>query len=140
MKLSIYTNIPTPNQLDFFKALADNFFDLQVIYYAYREPNRYWKLHPKVVGYKVVVVKDSILVKPILKKYISFHFSWSIFRIAWNDESPIIIVGGAYNTPNTIIAAIIGKIRRKKVAFFGERLYDTKNIFHYFLKKLHCCQ
>jgi glycosyltransferase involved in cell wall biosynthesis len=136
MKLSIYTNIPTPNQLDFFNAIADKFFDLYVVYYANRESNRYWELQPQKVGYKVSVIKDSILVKPILKKYISFHFSWSIFGIAWKDESPVIIVGGAYNTPNTIIAAIIGKIRGKKVAFFGERLYDTNNIIHYFFKRM----
>jgi glycosyltransferase involved in cell wall biosynthesis len=56
--------------------------------------------------------------------------------VAWKDESSVIIVGGAYNTPNTIIAAIIGKIRGKKVAFFGERLYDSNKLMHYFLKKI----
>lgn len=134
-RLSFYTNIPTPYQLDFFEALAD-IFELRVIYYESIEANRQWKLNTNSGSYETVSLKNSFLAKPFLLINSTFHFSWSIFSQAIYDKSPYIIVGGAYHTPNLVIAAMISKLRSKKVFFFTERIPSSTNVFKRIFKQI----
>lgn len=130
--LSFYTNIPTPYQLDFFKELA-KLFHLKVIYYSKTESNRSWHL-PNPDDYEVIFLKDTAIARIIQKWIIDFHFSWQIIRIAFTDKSDFIIVGGAYWMPNASLALIAGKLKRKKVAYFSEPLYEVKNWLKYGMK------
>ena len=61
-KLSFYTNIPTPYQLDFFNALSE-IFELHVIFYAKEEANRQWILNIENLPYSVTILKDAGLIK-----------------------------------------------------------------------------
>jgi len=130
-KLSFYTNIPTPYQLDFFYSLS-TIFDLHVVFYAKEEANRQWKLSMENLPYSVTILKDASLVKPLLKFDHSYHFSWHIFKTIWNDTAPFIIVGGTYHAPNVFFTLLLGKLKNKKIAFFSEKIPPEK----FFIKKL----
>ena len=142
IKLTFYTNIPTPNQLDFFDALSEE-FDLKVIYYARTEANRQWNFDMTQVKYPFIILKDNLLIKLIIKRYYFFHFSWQIFYYAAFDNANVVIISGSYNSPNALIAAAISKWRKKKVGFFGEKLIISKHSFFLFkslfLKPLSWC-
>lgn len=119
-KLSIYTNIPTPYQEDFFHALS-LVFDLKVVYYALSESDRQWKPNEKKQDYEVKNLKNTKFALFIQKFYKDFHFSWGILTTIFNDSSKHIIVSGNYYALNSIVAIILSKIRGKKVFFWGER-------------------
>jgi glycosyltransferase involved in cell wall biosynthesis len=134
-KLSFYTNIPTPYQLDFFNALSTN-FDLHVVFYAKEEANRQWKLNMENLSYLVTILKDASLVKPLLKFDHSYHFSWHIFKTIWNDTAPFIIVGGTYHAPNVFFTLLLGKLKNKKIAFFSEKIPPEKSLIKKIIKKI----
>lgn len=135
-KLTFYTNIPTPNQLDFFQELS-KVFALNVVFYEAIEPNRQWNLDLDNLGYPVTVLKDTNIVKPIQRYYVSFHLSWSIFKCLKEDDSDIVIASGAYNSPNAILTYTYSKWRGKIVGFFGERLFPSTNwLLKHFKKRL----
>ncbi|NHA04782.1 glycosyltransferase family 4 protein [Mucilaginibacter sp. HC2] len=132
--LSFYTNIPTPYQLSFFNELS-KLFDLTVIYYSNTENNREWKFDLNV-EYKTVVLSNNFIAKIIQKKVIDFHFSWQIFKLAWNDKSDYFIIGGSYWIPNAAVALTFNKIKRKKIAYFSEPLFEVRNKVKYAIKWL----
>ncbi|MBB6128183.1 glycosyltransferase family 4 protein [Mucilaginibacter lappiensis] len=132
--LSFYTNIPTPYQLSFFNELS-KLFDLTVIYYSKTENNREWKFDLNV-EYRTVVLSNNFIAKIIQKKVIDFHFSWQIFKLAWNDKSDYFIIGGSYWIPNAAIALTFNKIKRKKIAYFSEPLFEVRNKVKYAIKWL----
>jgi len=134
-RLSFYTNIPTPYQIDFFTALSD-YFELSVTYYAEIQNDRQWTLSQSTSLYKVRFLKNNWLAKTFQKFMLDFHFSNSIFKIAGKEKSAFVILGGNYFIPNTIIALIVLKLRGKKVFWFGERLLPNNSAFKLFLKKL----
>lgn len=134
-KLSFYTNIPTPYQLDFFNALSE-IFDLHVVFYAKEESNRQWKLNIENLPYSVTMLKDANLIKPLLKFNLSYHFSWHIFKTIWNDDAPFIIVGGTYHAPNVFFTLMLGKLRNKKLAFFSEKLPPEKSRIKKIIKRI----
>lgn len=134
-QLSFYTNIPTPYQLDFFAALSEN-FDLHVIFYASSESNRQWTLKMDDLPYKVTILSDAGLIKPLLKFDHSFHFSWKICKTIWNDPAPFIIVGGTYHAPNVMLTLLIATWRKKKSAFFSEKIPPTSSPLKKFIKQL----
>jgi len=134
-KLSFYTNIPTPNQLDFFNALSE-IFDLHVVFYAKEESNRQWKLNIDNLPYSVTMLKDANLIKPLLKFNLSYHFSWHIFKTIWNDDAPFIIVGGTYHAPNVFFTLLLGKLKKKKLAFFTERILPEQSFIKKIIKKI----
>jgi len=134
-KLSFYTNIPTPYQLDFFNALSEN-FDLHVVFYAKEESNRQWKLNMENLPYSITILKDASLVKPLLKFDHSYHFSWYIFKTIWNDTAPFIIVGGTYHAPNVFFTLLLGKLKRKKIAFFSEKIPPENSFIRKIIKKI----
>jgi len=119
--ISIYTNIPTPYQLDFFDSLSKK-SELKIIYYSKAENDRKWKLDSESFNYPVTFLSDSFWVKPFLKKWKDFHFSFEIFKVALKDKSETIIVSGTYNCPNSIIVVFISFLRNKKIAFWGEKI------------------
>lgn len=135
IKITFYTNIPTPYQLDFFEALS-KIFDLHVVFYSLTESNRQWTFDLSNLTYRTTILKNSILVKPIQKKYVAFHFSWGLFRVAFFDKSDLVITGGSYNAPNTILAIFIARYRKKKLGFFGERIRPSKSWLWKLLKQL----
>ncbi|MEL6944390.1 MAG: glycosyltransferase family 4 protein, partial [Bacteroidota bacterium] len=135
INLTFYTNIPTPYQLDFFEALSER-FNLRVVYYALNESNRMWEIEQNILSYPVLVLKDSVLIKPLLKRIVSFHFSWEIFRAVWFDPSEVVIFGGSYNCPNTVLGLFLSKIRKKRIGFFSEKLYPSKSRRDHIIKKI----
>jgi glycosyltransferase involved in cell wall biosynthesis len=130
--LSFYTNIPTPYQQSFFRELARN-FQLKVIYYSITESNREWRFNMEE-EYEVVVLKNNAIAKFLQRWVLDFHFSWEIFRIAWQDKSRYVIVGGSYWIPNATIVLLISKWRSKTVAYFSEPLFEVSNRVKYVFK------
>lgn len=133
--LSFYTNIPTPYQLDFFDALAEC-FNLTLILFSEIENNRQWTLKKDAKLYSTIVLKNSAIIRPILRYIPSFHFSWSIFKTAWQDKSENCIVGGNYFSPNFVIALFILRLKRKKrkITFFTEPISVNRYKWQYLLK------
>lgn len=131
LSLSFYTNIPTPNQDDFFEEL-DQVFIFNAIFYEKTENDRLWQISDK--AYKHVYLKDSKLIKWVQYFYKDFHFSWSIFKYSLNERSQYIILSGNYFALNTIIAALILKARGKKVGFFSEKIKEAHG-FKRFVKR-----
>jgi glycosyltransferase involved in cell wall biosynthesis len=134
-KLSFYTNIPTPYQLDFFNSLSE-IFDLHVVFYAKLEANRQWNLNMENLPYSITILKDASLIKPLLKFDHSYHFSWGIFKTIWNDAAPFVIVGGTYHSPNVFFTLLFGKLRNKKMAFFSERIPPEPSFLKKIIKKV----
>lgn len=132
--LTFYTNIISPYQLDFFSELA-KLFTLRVVFYAQSENDRSWTLSVNETNYEVIFLKTSKLAKFIQKFMTSYHFSASIFRVSYFDTSDNIILGGNYFIPNTLVALFLSSLRRKKIYWFGERLYSAGPI-KTFVKKI----
>jgi len=122
LSLSFYTNIPTPNQDDFFEEL-NRVFIFKAIFYEKTENDRLWQISNKT--YKHVYLKDSKLIKWVQHFYKDFHFSWSIVKYSLSERSQFIILSGNYFALNTIIAALILKARGKKVGFFSEKIKEV---------------
>ncbi|MGA0560260.1 glycosyltransferase family 4 protein [Larkinella sp. VNQ87] len=133
LRLSFYTNIPTPYQQDFFKALAE-YFDLTVVYYAQTEKGRQWTINNEDKSYQVSFLNDTLMAKAIQNKIKDYHFSWSIIRQVLTDRSDYIILSGAYWIPNTMVALPILKAKGKVVSFLGERLQVPKTKIQKHLK------
>lgn len=131
LSLSFYTNIPTPNQDDFFEELSQVFI-FNAIFYEKTESDRLWQLSDKT--YKHVYLKDSKLIKWVQYFYKDFHFSWNIIKYSLNERSQFIILSGNYFALNTIIAALILKARGKKVGFFSEKIKESYG-FKRFVKR-----
>ncbi|GAB3553628.1 glycosyltransferase family 4 protein [Spirosoma fluminis] len=123
-KLSVYTNIPTPYQDDFFTALSAH-FRLTVVYYAYTEQDRRWQCVTSSKPYTSVWLAEGRLTRWLQRWQKDYHSSVSILQTAFRDEADYLIVSGAYWVPNTIIAMLAARCRGKKVAFFGECLSRT---------------
>ncbi|RRB00879.1 glycosyltransferase family 4 protein [Larkinella rosea] len=134
IRLSFYTNIPTPYQQDFFKALSV-YFELTVIYYAKSESDRQWNISNENRPYQVHYLSDTLVAKWIQKRIKDYHFSWSIIRQLITDRSDYIIISGAYWIPNTVLGLFILRIRGKRLAFFGERLSSSTSNFKNALKR-----
>ncbi|GAB3891005.1 hypothetical protein GCM10028803_02380 [Larkinella knui] len=135
IRLSFYTNIPTPYQQDFFEALAV-YFDLTVVYYAKTELDRQWSINSKSGSYKVYYLTDTVIARWIQKRFKDYHYSWSIIRRLVEDRSDYIIISGAYWIPNTILALFLLRIRGKPIAFFGERLTSSNSKIKNYLKRI----
>lgn len=133
-RLSFYTNIPAPYQLSFFNALSD-YFDLTVIYYATTQNGNQWKLDP-AARYQTIVLKNNFIAHAAQKVIADFHFSWQIFSTLRKDKSDYVIVGGGYFIPNSLAALIISKFKRKKIGYFSEALFPSKNKVAFSLKWL----
>ncbi len=131
LSLSFYTNIPTPNQDDFFEEL-NHVFIFNAIFYEKTEYDRLWQISDK--AYKHVYLKDSKLIKWVQYFYKDFHFSWNIIKYSLNEKSQYIILSGNYFALNTIIAALILKARGKKVGFFSEKIKEAHG-FKRFVKR-----
>ena len=119
--VSVYTNIPTPYQADFFDALSA-YVNLTVIYYAHSERGRHWAVDDRRKAYRVVYLQDSSFARLIQRWVRDYHFSWSIVNTVFRDPSDYVLVSGAYWTPNAVFAMLLARCRHKTVAFFGERL------------------
>jgi glycosyltransferase involved in cell wall biosynthesis len=123
--LSFYTNIPAPYQLSFFNALSD-YFELTVIYYATTQNGNQWELDP-AAKYQTIVLKNNFIAHAAQKVIPDFHFSWQIFSTLSKDKSEYVIVGGGYFIPNSLAALIISKLKGKKIGYFSEALFPSKN-------------
>ncbi len=134
-KLTVYTNMPTPYQLDFFDALSD-FFSLKVIYFSVRENDRQWDLPYTSSKYEVELLKDNWISKLIQRKIPSFHFSNAIVGTALRDKNNLVIINGTYWTPNVLISLLISRLRGKYVWFYGEALFPVKNRLRFLFKKV----
>lgn len=135
IKLSFYTNIPTPYQQDFFEALSV-YFDLTVIYYAKTEIDRKWTINLENRPYQVYYLSDTAIAKWIQKRIKDYHFSWSIIRQLVKDRSDYIIISGSYWTPNTVLGLFILRARGKRIAFFGERLTTVASSVKKYIKQI----
>ncbi len=133
LNLSFYTNIPTPYQDDFFTELG-KVCNFNAVFYATSEKDRNWELEK--VSYSRTFIQNSIIAKILQNKFKDFHFSWSIFKIAFNDRADWIILGGNYLALNNLIAAIILKLRGKNIAFYSEPI-NLEGSLKKILKKLY---
>jgi len=138
-KLLFLSNIPTPYNFDFIESLEKE-FELSVVFFAKAET-----VNGKLYDYtrfmskqnsNYLILSDSILVRPILRKYPSFHFSWSIFRVLFKHRGSNILLGGFYLAPNAIAALMLGKIFGSRIAYFTESLFETRAFFKRLLKHL----
>lgn len=134
-RLSFYTNIPTPYQLDFFDALSE-LFELKVVYYATIEEDRMWKLDTHSNNYEIVHLKKSLLSNLLLKVHHTLHYSGAIFRQVLTDPAPYVIVGGSYIAPNAIIAMLLSRLRGKKIAFLSEAFQPAVRLSRRWLRKI----
>jgi len=134
-KVSIYTNMPTPNQLDFFDSLSEIAM-LKVVYFSSREGNRQWTLPVNSEKYQTKLLVDNWLAKQIQKKIPSFHFSNRIMGIAFREQSDCVILNGSYWIPNVILALFILTLRGKKTYFYGEAIFPVVNKVSFIMKKI----
>jgi len=133
--LTVYTNMPTPYQLDFFEALS-KLFVLRVIYFSVRESDRQWNLPIENQNYETVLLKDNTIASIFHKKFPSFHFSNQIINTFLSDKNQFLIVNGTYWSPNVLLLILLAKIRKKTIFFYGEALFPVKNKFQFLLKKV----
>lgn len=117
LKLSFYTNIPTPYQDDFFTALSA-VTDFKAVFYDQSEKDRHWSLQE--VSYNRKFLNNSFVARLIHFFSKDFHFSWQIFSVAKQEQADWIILGGNYFALNNLVASYILKNRNKKLAFFSE--------------------
>jgi glycosyltransferase involved in cell wall biosynthesis len=134
MKLSFYTNIPSPYNNDLFIALASLVESLDVYYYSESEPGRNWIINKDEKYYKKHFFNDNKIARIIRKKFSGFYFSIDIFK-SLNNDSDIIIVSGNYYSLNTIIIFIYSLLTRKKSYWFGEKPFPALG-FKYIIKKI----
>ncbi|MFN8280752.1 MAG: glycosyltransferase family 4 protein [Saprospiraceae bacterium] len=125
MKLSFYTNIPTPYQDDFFKALARQ-TDFEACYFARTESDRSWG--DRTVGFHEEYLSNGFFAKMIQRRFKDFHFSLGIFRRSLKEDADFIILGGNYFALNNFFAAMILKSRGKRLGFFSERIGQSKGL------------
>ena len=134
-RLSFYTNIPSPYNLDLFEALSI-YFNLQVIYYSSIESGRLWAINTESLNYKSTILETNFIGKLFQKFKSEFHFSSGILRYILFDKSDSIILGGNYFSPNTYIVLITARLKNKKIYWFGERLLPIESTFKKHLKYL----
>ena len=132
-RLTFYTNMPTPYQIDFFEELK-NYFELTVVYFTDRENDRQWNLLGKDEKYKIIVLKNSWVARTIQKKIVSFHFSWAIIRLLLSNKTDFVICNGGYYTPNILLILLINKLRGKKVFYWSEPLFPAKSRISFLVK------
>ncbi|NOT36008.1 MAG: glycosyltransferase family 4 protein [Saprospiraceae bacterium] len=130
IKLAFYSNIPTPYQDDFFSALS-NVSDFHAVFYDKSENDRNWILNS--VSYSRQILSNSLFARWIQKIFKDFHYSHEIFSIAKNESAEWVILGGNYFALNNLIASIILKKRKKKIAFYSEPIRQG-NAIKNFLK------
>jgi glycosyltransferase involved in cell wall biosynthesis len=133
--LSFYTNVPTPYQLDLFEELK-KYYSLQIVYFSDSVSDRYWNLNSFNKEYKITFLKNTGLFRFLNKKFLSFHFSFSIINVLRKDKAQVVIINGAYWSPNGVVALIISKLKGKKVYFWGEPIHPTNNKIKFFLKRI----
>ncbi len=122
--LTFYTNIVSPYQLDLFQELSKR-FSLRVVFYSQSESDRSWDLSVEASGYEVVFLKTGRLIRFIQKFMPSYHFSFDIFSASLLDKSDSVILGGNYYIPNTLVALFFSALKRKKIYWFGERVFPA---------------
>ncbi|MHA4843861.1 glycosyltransferase family 4 protein [Flavitalea antarctica] len=133
-RLTFYTNMPTPYQLDFFDALH-RLFNLHVVYFTVREVDRQWNLNADQIGYKVTVLRNGWLAKAVQKKISSFHYDPEINEIINSDPAKYIVVNGTYWSPNVRIAIMKNFARGKFVAYWSEPVFPVNNRIKHLLKQ-----
>ncbi|MEP7195894.1 MAG: glycosyltransferase family 4 protein [Saprospiraceae bacterium] len=133
LSLSFYTNIPTPYQDDFFNAL-NSICEFKAVFYAKTESDRNWENN--LSSYKLKFLNNSFFAKIAHKWFKDFHFSSGIFALSYNESADWIVLGGNYFALNNLIAAIILKIRGKRIAFFTEKIKEGQK-FKFWLKKMY---
>ena len=132
-KLSFYTNMPTPYQVDFFDALKD-LFELHVIYFTTRESDRQWNL--SVSGaYKVTVLKNNLVAKLVQKKVSSFHYSYDLTNVIRNDDANYVIVNGTYWSPNVLKSISMNRAMKRWVAYWSEPVFPVSSKIKFRLKQ-----
>jgi glycosyltransferase involved in cell wall biosynthesis len=133
--LRFYTNIPSPYNLDLFESLS-NHFQLEVIYYSKIESDRQWDINTDSAKYVSKVLKNNFIGRFIQRFKTEFHFSLGILNTSFNDESNYVILGGNYFSPNTYIVLLVSYIKKKKIFWFGERLFPTNNWIKKIIKRI----
>lgn len=133
--LSFYTNVPTPYQLDLFEELK-KYYSLQIVYFSNSVSDRYWNLDSQSKDYKITFLKNTGLFRFLNKRFLSFHFSFSIINVLRKDKADVVIINGAYWSPNGVVALIVSKLKGKKVFFWGEPLQPTPNKIKFALKRI----
>jgi len=125
VKLSFYTNIPTPYQDDFFTALARK-TDFKACYFARTESDRSW--NDRTVGFHEEYLSNGFFAKMIQRRFKDFHYSLGIFRKSLKEDADFIILGGNYLALNNFFAAMILKSRGKRLGFFSERIGQSTGL------------
>ncbi|QXE91544.1 glycosyltransferase family 4 protein [Geomonas subterranea] len=144
-RLTFYTNIPSPYNIDFFEALTEH-FDLGVVYYSSIESDRQWTLVEDQARYKRICLENNLIARLIQKVKSDFHFSNAIFRQAFTDDARFVVASGNYYLPNTVAVLLISKLRGKVILWFGERLFTSRSKLRFLFKKMlmlplrNCCK
>jgi glycosyltransferase involved in cell wall biosynthesis len=134
-KISFYTNIPSPYNLDLFEALS-KYFRLRVIYYSRIENGRLWNIDVDSTKYESIVLENNLIGRLVQRFLPEFHFSKKILQKSFYDDSDSIILGGNYFSLNTYLLLLVYFFKNKKIFWFGEKLLPTQSRFKLKIKKL----
>jgi glycosyltransferase involved in cell wall biosynthesis len=127
-KLTFYTNIASPYNIDFFNSLSF-YFDLNVYYFKKNEVERSWHLTKFAHSYRSNIFSEDLFHKILQKFNRNLYFNIDCIVNSINDTSNVYVLSGNYFAPNNILSLLILKLRKKKVYWFGESMLPTQNIF-----------
>lgn len=117
MRITFVTNIPTPNQNDFFAELAAREdVDLMVLYSAMSESNRQWRWDAADFRYPVEFLWRMPAPKALHRK----HLNPGILLHPRLADSDVVVIGG-WSFPTVLLAALVKAVRG------GSWLYWVEN-------------
>lgn len=128
------TNIINPYQLDLFDALS-KYFNLSVIYFSKSENNRSWKLDSKSDSYHSLVLSSGIFNRCLRWLTPDLYFQPSLLPKLLAFQGDNVVISGSYYSPNTWMALLVFKIKRKKVYWMGEQIKPSVKTYKNSLKR-----
>ncbi len=134
-QLLFLTNIVNPYQLDLFDALS-KYFNLSVIYFSKSESNRSWKLDSTSDNYHSLVLSSGIFNRCLRWLKPDLYFQPSLLPKLLAFEGDNVVISGSYYSPNTWMALLIFKIKRKKVYWMGEQIKSSVKTYKNSLKRI----
>jgi glycosyltransferase involved in cell wall biosynthesis len=116
MRLVILNNIPTPYRDHFFAKLnsvcLERHIEFCVWYMALSEPGRSWSRLDFRLEYPATFLRGPSITVGSL----AFHFNPSVFARILAGKPSVVVLGGGWNLPSTILALLACRLRRDVVA------------------------
>jgi len=124
MKLLYVTNIPAPYRNKRFNTMQEIFPELgiefEVLYMAWKEPNRFWELDLNDFKYKYKVYKG---IHPVIGKMFA-HFNPGLFLRLLKADYDAVIIGGM-GSPSHWIAPFFVSPKKLKILSVETNLHST---------------